>query len=229
MNVTLNLDTGCFLPGDSACVEIGFFQIPEQVSDLRVYVDGEEKEFAYPLKLGKGNGTLELRHTRTGGEVISTGVQKSSNFHACLTSLAYLYGGAVEIDRARFDSVLRLASGHLRPSVIKKRAFMETEKQPDGTMKPTGEWKEIAQVAHGVVAHFELDEGDDWEIVREGERLLAISDLAAMDRVEIHLAADDPTGMRVYHESFKEERKTYWFPDGCDEGPSGPYPPCRTG
>ena len=229
MNVTLTLDNGCFLPGHPGCVEIGCYQSPEQVADLRVYVDGEEKEYANPLKLGKGNYTLELRHTRAGGEVNSTGVQESSNFRACLTSLTELYGDVVEVDRARFDSVLRLTSGHLRPSVIKKRAFMETVKRPDGTMKPTGEWKEVSQVAHGVVVHFELGEGDNWDIVREGKRLLVASELGAVRRLEIHLAAYDETGARIYRDAFRHERKTYWFPDGCDEGPSGPYPPCQTG
>ncbi|HEV8482384.1 MAG TPA: hypothetical protein VGV87_02400 [Blastocatellia bacterium] len=227
MLVTLTLDSGCFLKSEQSCREVGWYQRADAVSDLRVYVDGEEMENPRALKLGSGNSLVELRHTTARGEVIRDRVLESSNLAACLASLKELYGGDVEVDPARFDCVLRIESGHLRPSIVKARAFMETEKQPDGAMKPTGKWRELPCVAHGVVVHFELSVGDNWEIISGGKTLLSVKDLAPRLGVDINLAADDETGARIYHDAFRHERRNYWFPDGCDEGPSGPYPPCQ--
>ncbi len=229
MQVTLTLDSGCFLQSEHSFREVGCYQSAGPVSDLRVYVDGEEMENLRPLRLGGGNSLVELRHTTSRGEVLRNCVRESSNLAACLASLKELYGEDVEVDPARFDRLLRIESGHLRPSVVKGRAFMETEKQPDGTMKPTGKWKELPNVAHGVVIHFDLSAGDNWEIISDGKALLSVKDLAATLRVDINLAADDETGERVYRDAFRQERRNYWFPDGCDEGPSGPYPPCQAG
>ena len=228
MRVTLTLDNGCFLKPARDYREIGCYQRADLVSDLRVYVDGEEVEHSRLLKLGSGNSLVELRHTTASGEVVRNRLE-SSNLDAYLARLDELYAETVGVDRGSFDAVLRIESGHLRPSIVKARAFMETEKQPDGTMKPTGTWKELPSVAHEVVVNFELYSGDNWEMISDGKILLSVKDLGARLSVDIHLAADDETGLRIYRDAFSNERRNYWFPDGCDEGPSGPFPPCQAG
>jgi hypothetical protein len=229
MRVTLTFDSGCFLKATKSHREIGCYQRTDSGSDLRVYVDGEEMENTHPLKLGSGNPLVELRHLTASGEVIRNRVLESSNLAACLASLNELYGEDIEVDQSRFDCVLRIESGHLRPSIVRSRAFMEAEEQPDGTMKPTGTWKELDSVAHEVVVHFDLSAGENWEMISGGRTLLSVKDLAARVSVDIHLAADDETGYRVYRDAFTYKRRNYWFPDGCDEGPSGPFPPCQAG
>ena len=229
MRVTLTLDNGCFLKPTESYREVGCYQRADPVSDLRVYVDGEEMENSRPLKLGSDNSLIELRHTNSSGEVLRNRPLESSNLAPCLASLNELYAYSVDVDRDRFDCVLRIESGHLRPSIVKARAFLEAEKQPDGTMKPTGTWKELPSVAHEVVVYFELSSGDNWEMIRDGETLLSVKDLEARLSVDINLAADDETGLRIYRDAFSQERRNYWFPDGCDEGPSGPFPPCQAG
>lgn len=228
MRVTLTLDNGCFLKPTQSYREIGCYQRAALVSDLRVYVDGEEVEDSRPLKLGSGNSIVELRHTTASGEVVRNRLE-SSNLDAYLARLEELYDETVGVDRGRFDALLRIESGQARPSIVRARAFMETEKQPDGSMKPTGRWKELPSVAHEVVVHFELSPGDNWEMISDGKTLLSVRDLAATSSVDIDLAADDETGIRIYRDGFGCERRNYWFPDGCDEGPSGPFPPCQAG
>ena len=229
MRVTLTLDNGCFLKPTQSYREVGCYQRADPVSDLRVYVDGEEMEGSRLLKLGSGNALVELRHTTASGEVHRNRALESSNLAACLASLNELYGQDVDVDRDRFDCVLRIESGHLRPSILRARAFMETEQRPDGIMKPTGKWKELDSVAHEVVVHFDLSSGDNWELISDGTTVLSVKDLAARLSVDINLAADDETGVRIYRDAFAHERRNYWFPVGCDVGPSGPFPPCRAG
>ena len=208
-------------------MEVGCYQSTDPVSDLRVYVDGEEETTSHPIKLGSENSRVTMRQRRSTGEVASNGVIESANLRASVARLRDLYGHDVEVDEGKFDFVLRIESGYLRPSVLKRRAFMETERQPDGTMKTTGKWKELSPVAHGVVVHFELADDDSWELVRNGEVLLSTKELGAIASVAIDLATDDDAGEKVYRDAFKQESATYWFPDGCNEGPSGPYPPCQ--
>jgi hypothetical protein len=229
MRVNLTLDSGCFLKATEHYREVGCYQKASPMSDLRVYVDGEEMESSRPLKLGSGNCLVELRHTTASGEVLRNRALDSSNLAACLASLQELYGEDVEVNRGRFDCVLRIESGHLRPSIVKARAFMEAEELPDGTMKPTGTWKELVSVAHEVVIHFDLSGGENWEMISNGETLISVKDLAARVSVDINLAVDDETGIRVYRDALSHKRRNYWFPDGCDEGPSGPFPPCQAG
>ena len=229
MRVTLTLDSGCFLPSEQSYREVGCYQSAGAKSDLRVYVDGEEADTREPLKVGTGNALVELRHTAADGEVIRNRVLESSNLAASLASLKQLYGEDVEVDRAAFDCVLRIESGHLRPSIVKERAFMETEEHADGTMKPTGNWKALPNVAHGLIVHVELSAGDNWEIVSGGRSLVSVKALAPTLSLDVEWATDDETGIRVYRDGFKQKRRIYWFPDGCNEEPSGPYLPCQAG
>ena len=227
MNVTVTLDGGCFLDSDPSFGEVGCFRSNDSDSDLRVYVDGEEATASHLIRLGSENAGVVMRRRTSGGQVSGDGVLESPNLRSSIARLKDLYGYDVAVDRASFDYILRIESGSLRPSVIKSRAFMETEKQPDGSMKPTGKWKELNPVAHCVVVHFELGDEDSWEIVGNGEVLFSTSELRGAGSVAIELATDDDAGERVYRDAFKQEPPTYWFPDGCNEGPSGPYPPCR--
>ena len=227
MNVTVTLDGGCFLDWDPSFVEVGCCRSNDSVSDLRVYVDGEEATASHLIRLGNENARVVMRRRTFGGQVPGDGVRESANLRSSIARFKDLYGYDVAVDRASFDYILRIESGSLRPSVIKSRAFMETEKQPDGSMKPTGKWKELNPVAHCVVVHFELTDEDSWEMVRNGDVLFSTREFSEARSVAIELATDDDAGEKVYRDAFKQEPATYWFPDGCNEGPSGPYPPCQ--
>jgi hypothetical protein len=105
--------------------------------------------------------------------------------------------------------------------------FIETERQASGEMKQTGKWREFPAVSHNIVVHFDLDDGGTWEMVSGGDVLLSSTDLEVVDALDIVMATDDDAGKRGYLDCFKKNKRFYWFPDGCNEGPSGPYPPCR--
>src|SRR5216117_3511432 len=105
MNVTVALDSGCFLRWDPSFVEVGCYQSADSESDLRIYVDGEEETSSHPVKFGSENSTVVMGRRISTGEGLGDGVLESANLRSSIARLRDLYGHDVEVDPAMFDYV----------------------------------------------------------------------------------------------------------------------------
>ena len=240
IEVTINLDSGIFLPRQEANpnhAEIGYYQGMEGIHDIIVFVDGEEVDGVEgfqagggaPFKLGGENCTVEVRHINVDGSIRAEGVTSSRKFHKYIAHMKDLYGEHIEVDRGKFDSVLRFTSGHFLPSMVKVRAFKEVRREPDGTMTITGNRKTLGPISHNVLIQFKLARGEELELARNGTVFFSTRSLGAKERVEIEVAADNTTGQKFYSAWFMQERDVYWLPNECDPPPNCPRPPCGGG
>ena len=237
IEVTVVLDSGTLLPAEKPkglqpgyyYSEIGYFQNPKGEPDIRIFVDGDESVQNPPLKLGGENCTLEVRHVKADGCIHRQGATAAKTFHEQLLHLKDLYGGHIEMDRSKFDCVIRFESGRFMPSMVKKRAFKESKRDTVGlSFAPTGNRKEIDRVAHNISVHFTLAEGEVLELAKSGTVFLSSRDLDVKNRLEIELPVSNAVGNKFYHDAFKAPRvdNIYWLPNECDPPPSCPRPPC---
>ena len=234
IQVKVILDSGCFLPiqkPGTSC-EVGYYQCDPSTSDIRVYLDGDEASYSYPsdpFKLGGGNCTVEIRHKMKDGSINKDGVKKSPTCHGRLLHMNRdLYGEDLAPDRTKFDCVLHFDSGRFCDSKVKKRRFKEHSQQPDGTYvyTTTDQIKEIGPVAHDVVVHYKLDDGEAIELARDGRVFWSSEKLKIEGLLEIELIADNSTVEKFYCKSFKVEKDKYWVPNQGDPPPVCPEPPC---
>ena len=232
IEVTINLDSGCFLPRlelkKGYCTEVGYFQNLGEVPDIRVFVDGDEKPYDPALKLGSSNSTIEVRHMNSDGSVRRDGTNTAATFHKQLLHMKDLYDVDIEMDRSKFDCVFRFESGRFLPSMIKTRAFKESRKGRDG-FAATGNRKDVRPVSHNVIIHYTLKKGEWLEVASDdGKIFLSSKHLKVKKRLEIELPVDNSVGNKFYHDAFKVPRTDglYWLPNECDPPPSCPFPPC---
>src|SRR5215470_4094944 len=135
--VTILLDSGCFLTNEQKSPpyysEIGYFQSDDEKSDIRVCIDGVMNLSPKHLKLGGNNCSLEVRIRSADNSIKRDGVEFSTFFHEQILHLKSLYGEHVQVDRDKFDCVIRFDCGRFSPSMVKKRAFKRYKAQGDGT------------------------------------------------------------------------------------------------
>src|SRR5215470_8977377 len=101
LSVSIILDSGSFIAPNGgipyATCRVGYFQCDPSCPDVRVYADCEEVAVAPRLKLGDGNGTIDVLHVKADGTT-GQGVSKSSSIDQYLLRRIDLYGQAVQVD-----------------------------------------------------------------------------------------------------------------------------------
>lgn len=242
IEVTINLDSGCFLPRKEigykqdparakpakpaySCL-VGYFQNDGEVPDIRVFADSEEIDIGKPIKLGCENCTYEVRHNRADGSVVRDGVKWAPTFHKQLLHMRDLYGYDISRDQAKFDCVFLFETGLFQPSMVKNRAFKEARKQPDGSYVPTGKRTRREAIAHNVLVHLTLEDGDTLELLKNGEVFLSSEKLTIKKRLDIEVPTDNSVGNKFYGDAFATEETVYWLPNECDPPPGCQQPPC---
>jgi hypothetical protein len=231
VNVTVTLDSGSFLPMTGTFCEIGYFECEPSVSDLKIFIDGEEPDdVPSPFKLcSAGKCVIEVRHKDKDDRTNTNGIRTSKTFHSQLLHLEQLYGNHQPVERLKFDFVIRFDSGHFRASMVKKRAFKEHKKQPDRSYKldsainPTA----IGPIAHNMVVYFALADDEALELARDGVTFWTSKGKTINDRIEIEIAADNSTAEKFYRHALKDATKdSYLLPNQGDPPPCCPLPPC---
>jgi hypothetical protein len=235
VHVTVTLDSGSFLQKTGAFCEIGYFECEPTVSDIKIFIDGNEPaDVPSPFKLcvARQKCSIEVRHKDKNGVTNTDGVRTSNTFHDQLLHLERLYGGNHQsVERANFDCVIRFDSGHLRASMVKKRDFKEHKKQSDGSYKPdpNAPPKTVGPIAHNMVFHFMLEADEALELARDGNEFWTSKDKIIRERLEIEIGADNSTAEKFFRLALKDDTKTsYFLPNQGDPPPSCPEPPCPT-
>lgn len=233
VHVTVTLDSGSFLPmtGITFC-EIGYFECEPAVSDIKIFIDGEEPDdIPSPFKLcDAGNKcTIQVLHKDKNNIPNTGGIRTSKTFHSRLLHLQRLYGNHEPVERTNFDCVIRFDSGHFRASMVKKRDFKEHKKQPDGSYKPdpTAPPTSVDPISHNTVVSFTLADGDAFELARDGTTFWTSKGKTIKERLEIEIAADNSTAEKFFRHALKDGSKnSYFLPNQGDPPPSCPDPPC---
>ncbi len=234
IHVTVTLDSGSFLPKKDTFCEIGYFECEPTVSDIKIFIDGEEPDdVANPFKLcgGSKKCAIEIRHKDKEDNTKTDGVRTSKTFHSQLLHFEHLYGPGNHqpVERNKFDCVIRFDSGHLRASMVKKRDFKEHKKQPDGSFKhdPQDRPKTVKPIAHNMVVYFALADDEALELVRDSAPFWTSKGKTINHRLEIEIAADNSTAEKFFRHALSNGGKNgYWLPNQGDPPPSCPSPPC---
>jgi hypothetical protein len=236
IEVTIDFDSGCFLPtkpiyGGGYSCEIGYFQNPEIIPDVRVFVDNSEKVYNPPLKLGCDNGVIEIIHRNADGTPRKDGVKPCMTFHSQLLHLKDLYDEDVDMDPTKFDCIFRFESGGLVPSMIKSRGFKEAIREQSGAFRPTGNRKERPPVSHNVSFHFTLGEGEVLEVAKDGKPWLSSETLNPQNLLKIEFPVDNGVANKYFYYAFQKTPPgdMYWLPNDGDPPPNCPCPPCPEG
>jgi len=223
--VTLVLDSGAFLENiddDPDELNVGYFESDKdnngnEVSDIRVYGNGELLPSRHH-KLGKGTINITLINNKAAvkGVTIADSLKKN------LLRKTELFGNnPPEYDRNGFDCVLHFTAGHFRCSKVKDRRFVEATV---GTWQKTGPDKHTRPIAHDVLVHYELQDGEKLEIERiNGPVLFTTEDLPAGTRhVEIEILTNNSTATKFFCTAFDlQGRKTCWLPNQGDPTSTG--------
>jgi hypothetical protein len=212
--------------------EIGYFECEPAISDIKIFVDGEEPDDIPTLvKLcdGRGKCTIEVRHKDKDDRTDTSGIRTSKTFHSQLLHFEQLYGSHQAVERSNFDCIIRFDSGHFRASMVKKRVFKEHKRQPDGSFKPDAAIKPgpIGPIAHNMVVHFTLADGEALELARDDAVFWTSKGRSIKDRLEIEIAADNGTAEKFFRHALKDASKDkYLLPNQGDPPPACPLPPC---
>lgn len=235
VQVTVTLDSGSFLQKTGAFCEIGYFECEPTVSDIKIFIDGDQvDDIPSPFKLCVAGRkcSIEVRHKDKNGVTNTNGPRTSKSIDDYLLHLERLYEGKHQpVERANFDCVIRFDSGHLRASMVKKRDFKEHKKQPDGSYKPDPNVppKTVGPIAHNLVVHFTLAADEALELARDGNAFWTSKDKIIHERLEIEIAADNFTAAKFFRHALKDAAKdSYFLPNQGDPPPSCPEPPCPT-
>lgn len=230
--VTITLDSGCFLTIDPAKKpayrDVGYFQSSASVPDISIQVDGEGIEVPELSKLGE-KWVIEVCHMLDPKNVKRDGVRQSASFHDSLLHTKDLYDVDVPADPGNFDFVLHFQSGWFCPSKVKTRAFKHHKKQGDDSLMydaTQGPKEPKRPIAHDVKIFYKLENGESIEFQRDGNRIWSSSGQDVKDRLDIEIVAENSTSEKFYRNSFKEERDSYWLPNEGDPPPLCSAPPC---
>jgi hypothetical protein len=235
IQATVILDSGCFLPvpenNNGAYTEIGYFGSSKSVSDIRVLADGIERTDSEPINLEK-NSTITVRHVKANGKVRKDRVKGSPSFHSQLLHTEDLYGKGKHqaMDRAKFDCIIRFESGYFCGSLVKPRYFEEIKKQADGKFAHTeGCGRKLVKkpIAHNILVHFKLNNGETLELERDGKVIWSSKDSGVKDWLELEIIADNTTAEKFYRLALKDEKDSYWLPNNGDPPPMCSQPPCE--
>jgi hypothetical protein len=224
------LDSGCFLDPDGKYCQVGYFACADCSSDIKIFIDGEEvQNLPDPFKLGKG--AIEVRHLDANSSPKAIGVSSSKFLKNQILHLERLYGQDQEPEHKSFDCVIRFASGHLRPSMLKMRDFKMARRQSDGKYKadPNGKPTPVGPIAHNVVLALTLDDKETLELVRNGTPFWSSADYKVERHIEVEIMADNTTAEKFFCHCLKDQKKQgYWVPNQGDPPPVCPQGGCGT-
>jgi hypothetical protein len=231
------LDSGCFLPlakPEQTYAEIGYFECAGSSPDFRVVVDNKERRFPKLRKLrqdcdARGSKCqIEVRYKDSDGTTRKDGIKMSAKFHKQLLHLRDLYEEDVPVAPDNFDCVIRFDSGRFVPADLRRRAFKEHTKRPDGTLAlvPKTDPKEPRRkIMHDVEVTFTLKKDEAIELSRNDVVFWSSKGLDVKESFEIKIMADTSTTKKYLGSSFKVQRDTLWLPNP-DPPPTCPAPPC---
>lgn len=231
VQVTVILDSGCFLPGDpkNVTTEVGYFQSSKSAWDIRVVADGSELQYDELKELGQ-QCKLEIRHVKADGSIYNDGAVASATFHSELLHLKDLYGQNMAVDPAKFDCILCFDSGLFCGAMLKPRHFKLHRQQADSKFAYSKQDVPMLiekPIAHNVHVHFKLEEGEAIELARGGKVFWSSNQTGARDRLDIEIIADNTTAEKFYREALSDPRDNYWYPNQGDPPPICPTSPCR--
>lgn len=218
---TIVLDSGAFLQNindDPEALDVGYFQCAKDhfgndVPDIRIYVDGELM-LGSQKKLGKG--TINVVQKKGGKIKISPSLKKN------LLRIEDLYRPEPPppYDHKSIECKLHFTSGTFRCSKLKDRRFI---KVPIGGGQPTEEQFK-KPIAHDVIVHFNLDDGDELSLGPEhGKPMFTTASLdPGTTHVEIELVCNNPTAHQFFCDALDLSGKThYWVPNQGDPTSTG--------
>lgn len=233
---TVTLDSGCFLTRKKDAVqpysaEIGYFESEDEISDIKVQIDGRDVTSPELEKLGK-NCVIEVRRIDKGGVPRKDGARSSPTFHDRLLHMTALYKDQeMDSPEGNFDCVIRFDSGYFYAANVKDRTFKEYKKQADNSLSyAEGYGKQIVQsIAHDVAIYFRLEDGDSIELVRNnGRPFWSSKDLGATTSIDITFVADESTVEKFFCQALRDSRDSYWLPNNPDDPPPMcSKPPCN--
>lgn len=223
-DVTITLDSGCFLQKKGTYCEIGYFHCKASQPDITVKVDGQPIQD--PNLNKPGPGSVQIHHKDTGGATKTGGISIPVPFHDQLLHMFDLYGSDVEVEN--FDYILRFETGEFSVQGVRKRKFNSLKKLANGDLDTTPEeTKEIKPIAHDILVRFTLADDESIEITQNGAPLWSSGRFK--NKLEIKINADETTVEGFYRRSFKHEKDSYWLPNPDDPPPACPLPPCPDG
>jgi hypothetical protein len=214
IRATVTLDSGSFFERDSSHWDVGYFQSRDSIPDIRVYVDGEEVDVGH-IKLGAGNQRIDFYHMKAGGKAPG-GISVSKDLDKNLLTREKLYGRPIPLRQSAFDVIIRFHSGHFRSSMVKDRVFKEC-----AYGCPSGGQRLIEGVAHNVIIHYVLEEGDYLKLVRDDRVLWSSQDLKVKDSLDVEIVADDSTTGKFFYLSLDLSQDKYWLPNQGNPPPAG--------
>jgi hypothetical protein len=223
LHATVILDSGAFFQNIQAdqnynMLEIGFFGSGDDATEIMVTADG----IPIPAKEKKlGKGRIEVLFEKANGT--NDGIAITEAFANSLLRLQDLYPvDTPEIDQSAFDCTFVFRAGRFCCSMVKVRPFqewvIETNKKTDKKI-PTAK-----AISHNVAVHFELDDGDTLQLVRDDSTVLfTTADIPKYSkRVDVDIVADNSTATKFYRDALKLKTKTAWLPNQGDPPTVGP-------
>ena len=123
---------------------------------------------------------------------------------------------------ARFDWIFKFNSGFFRCSSVKNRFFKQVNGQ---THQINGERQEYLEIAHDVVIHYELTEGERLEIAVGDDVLWRSTDYTDVTcRFDIEVIAPHATAENYFRDALDHKGNDYWLPNQGDPDPVGGRP-----
>ena len=231
--ISVLLDSGMFLNvlsvGLSPDCRIGYF-----APEFKVYGDWELiKGPALPNPITDSR-VINFRVFDKLGEEKKEGVYFLEDLVENILLRQTIYANASyspPVIETRFDWIFNFTTGVFRCSSVKNRNF----KQCDGrTHQLNGNRQEYKDIAHDVVVHFELDQGERLEIaigdqvlwtttgpqvlVKTGEVKEVVS------RFDIEVIAPHATAENYFRDALDHRGNDYWLPNQGDPDPVGGKP-----
>src|ERR1051325_5960214 len=166
--VTIILDSGCFLPKEGTHCEIGYFQCAPSEQDIEITVDDQVMKNSSPLKLGSGCCVVQIHHKDRAGVTKTNGIKIPVPFHDQLLHMNQLYPDHMKVDRKQFDCILLFRSGEFGVDDVRKRKFKRVKETKDDRLSTVAEEiKELDSVAHDVIVRFLLEDGESIVFTRD--------------------------------------------------------------
>jgi hypothetical protein len=223
-NATVVLDSGAFLSAlpESGIWDIGYFASKMSTPSIRIYSDGKEISTAQNLDVPTGGATLEVQLTE--GEILKKGISVDNNISLYGLTWEQLYDDLyaekkqIDVDRTKFDCVIRFHSGYFRASMVKARRFKLQPAPPPAN--PGDKW--TPPVAHNVVVHYTIADTEELKLVTGGRPMWSSGDHPnSAANIEIEIVADHSTATQFYCDCLTY-KGPFWLPNQGDPTPVWP-------
>lgn len=231
--ISVLLDSGMFLEelteGLSPYCRIGYF-----APEFKIYGDWKLVKGPDLRKASTNTRMISFRVINKAEEEKKKGVYFMDDLLDNILLRKDIYAGAdfsPPVIETRFDWIFNFNYGIFRCSSVKNRAF----KQVDGrTNLINGERHIFENIAHDVVIHYELEQGDRLEIVAGDQVLWSSADPQVMvkneetvdvvSRFDIEVIAPHATAENYFRDALDHKGNDYWLPNQGDPDPVGGKP-----